>query len=348
MDNCYGYNFINMMQQSIPGIRVVAGGSELLCRCPYCGDSLNPNHAHFYISVPQTADDLSFYNCVKCNTGGILSTEILRKLSCNDTSILQQTEMHNARVLKLPKYKTLKNVNVFPLTNKYIRQDNRNQSKLNYINQRIGSNMSYDQILSLKIFLNLYDVLNSNRLELTRDKRITDSLDENFIGFISYDNSYCGMRKVTDKTLYKTIDKRYINYNLVNKTNSKRFYMIPVSLNLLDPNPIRIHISEGQFDILSIYYNLNMCNQYQNIYISCGGKSYVQTLEFILTEFGIINYEIHFYPDNDVNDNEFNRNVLNKIGLLPCGVYVHRNMFNGEKDFGVPLNKIKDMVRVVK
>ena len=348
MDNLYGINFINMIKSSIPNARDVAGQTEILTRCPFCGDSTNQRNAHFYISVPSNEDEVSFYDCKKCPAHGILNDEVLRKLGCQDNNTSIQVQTHNSRVLKLPKYKTLKKIDIYPLKNNYIREDEYNKFKLDYINNRIGANFTYQDIISLKIFLNLYDVLNSNRLILTRDKRIGDSLDKFFIGFISYDNSFCGLRKITDQELYKTINKRYINYDLVNKKDDKKaYYIVPTQVDVLNPSPIRIHIAEGQFDILSIFYNLNKSNIYQNIYIACGGKSYRQALEFILTELGIINFEVHFYPDKDVTDYEFNK-TLYAVNSLPCNIFIHRNIQQDEKDYGVPIDRIKDSIKIIR
>ena len=348
MDNLYGSNFINIIKRSILNSRDVAGSREILTRCPFCGDSKDPRNAHFYISVPAGPDDLSFYDCKKCPAKGILSDEVLRKLGCLDNNTIIQVMTHNSRVLKLPKYKTLRKINIYPLYNDYIRNTNYNELKLNYINNRIGSNFTYKDLQALKIFLNLKDIISRNNLELTRHNMIINALDENFIGFISYDNSFCGLRKCTNTELHNSINKRYINYNLVNKPdNSKAYYILPTAIDITNPIPIKIHIAEGQFDILGIYHNLNNCNSFQNIYIACGGKGYKQTLEFILTELGLINFEIHFYPDKDVTDNDFNP-ILNTIVNLNVDVYIHRNIFKDEKDFGVPINRIKETVRYIK
>ena len=118
-------------------------------------------------------------------------------------------------------------------------------------------------------------------------------------------------------------------------------------IDILSLEPVKIHLAEGQFDILSIFYNLNNCNRNQNIYIACGGKSYAQALEFILLETGIINYEIHYYPDKDVTDSDFFKSTQQKVNLLPANIYIHRNMCPGEKDYGVPMNKITDTVKVI-
>lgn len=344
-----GQNFINAIKSIVPTAKVASGGKEIVIRCPFCGDSKNLRHAHFYMSVPQSQEDISLYQCKRCPNKGIVSDELLRRIGCNDSNIMIEITKHNAEVMSLPKYKSLKKINIYPLKWNLIRKDPNNQIKLDYINKRIGSNFTIFDLAKVKIILNLYDVININHLELTRHQMVCNDLDKYFMGFISFDNSYCGLRKVTDKELHNAVNKRYINYSLVNKTDDrKNFYVIPTKIDILDPAPVKIHIAEGQFDILSIYYNLNQCNDYQNIYMACGGKSYSQALEFILTESGIINYEIHFYPDRDVTDNEFYYDVLRRVELLPGDIYIHRNVFNGEKDFGVPKERIIDSVRVIK
>lgn len=344
-----GQNFINAIKSIIPTAKIASGGKEIVIRCPFCGDSKNLRHAHFYISVPQSQEDISLYQCKRCPNKGIISDELLRRIGCNDSNIMIEITKHNAEVMSLPKYKSLKKINIYPLRWNLIRKDPNNQFKLDYINKRIGSSFTIFDLAKVKIILNLYDVININQLELTRHEMVCNDLDKYFMGFISFDNSYCGLRKVTNKELHNAVNKRYINYSLVNKTDDrKNFYVVPTRIDILDPTPVKIHIAEGQFDTLSIYYNLNQCNDYQNIYMACGGKSYSQALEFILTESGIINYEIHFYPDRDVTDNEFYYDVLRRVELLPGDIYIHRNVFNGEKDFGVPKERIMDSVRVIK
>ena len=152
MDNLYGLNFINMIKSSIQNARDVAGQHEILTRCPFCGDSANPRNAHFYISVPNTPDEVSFYDCKKCPAHGILNDEVLRKLGCQDNNTIIQVQTHNSRVLKLPKYKTLKKINIYPLKNNYIRDDKNNKYKLDYINKGIGANFTYEALIKLRIF----------------------------------------------------------------------------------------------------------------------------------------------------------------------------------------------------
>ena len=348
MYNLIGQNFIEMVRSFYPTVKVASGGREVIVRCFMCGDSKDPKHAHMYISVPQNYDDMPLYHCKKCNSSGVVDDIFLRKLGCEDSRVLIDLLKHVNDLKKSTKYARIHEANIYPLKNTYISDQAWNQSKLDYINNRIGSKFSYQDILNLKIFLNIFDVLNLNKLTATRHELVMKALNEHFIGFISYDNSYSILRKYDNAELYYTVNKRYINYNIINKTdNTKDFYVIPTSVDIESLQPVRIHLAEGVFDILSIYYNLNHCNNFQNIYIACAGKSYTQALSFILKETRIVNYEIHVYPDNDVNDYELKRLMLYSVTALPADIYIHRNSFIGEKDFGVPLSRIKDNVVVI-
>lgn len=341
----YLIDYINRIKSFYPGLKIASGGKEILVRCPFCGDSDNKRHAHLYISVPQNDQEISLYQCKRCLAHGMVDDSFLRKIGCNDTNLLIDITKRNSEILSMPKYKSLKTIDVYPLRWNLMRNSTNNITKLNYIKSRLGRELTLRDIIENKIFFNLYDIINANRLELTRNEYICDKLDKYFIGFISYDNSYCGLRKITDKNLDASINKRYINYSLVNKIDDrKNFYVIPSTIDVMDQTPVNIHIAEGQFDILSIFY-LNNANRKQNVYIACGGKSYSQALQFILMETMVINYNIHFYPDKDVTDNELRYIVLDKIANLPTNIFIHRNIFEGEKDYGVPPSRIKEVVK---
>lgn len=346
----FGQEFINLIKSIDPSAKAVAGNREIRTRCPFCGDSENKSHAHFYMKVPQDNNELSFYECKRaiCGAKGVVNAELLRKLGCTDSNTIVEVEQHNSVVMKTPKFKTLKVIDIYPLMNDYIRESELNQYKLGYINLRLGSSFTYQDILSLKIFLNLGDVISRNRLELTRSDYTIDFLDKYFIGFISHDNSYCGLRKIVSDNveLPENINMRYVNYVLVNKNdNKKNFYTIPSRVDFFNPSPMNIHIAEGQFDILGVFHNIMHCERVNNIYAAACGKSYLNVLSFILTTIGLINFNVHLYPDKDVSDYVFKSVVQSVMNIRPgIKVYIHRNMYPGEKDFGVPANRIKDYV----
>ena len=344
MYTLYGQNFINMIKTFYPTARVEGGNGEVVVRCLFCGDSENHKHAHLYIKVPRDESEISMYHCKKCNKSGIVDDIFLRRYGCEDTRVLVEIATHLNRLKSLPQYTYRRDNERAYITNNSTILHRNDQIKLEYINNRIGSNLTRADLASLKIFLNLEDVIRQNNLELTRDYRVVNSLTDNFIGFISYDNRSAVMRQVLSTDLHKSVDKRYVNYNLMpGIDNSRSLYVLPTKLYLDRPELVSIHIAEGVFDVLSIFYNLNSGKRDQNVYIASLGKSYSQALEFILMETGIINYIVHFYPDNDISDQQFKRMVRNIRGL-DTQVYSHRNMYPGEKDFGVKTALIKEEV----
>ena len=55
--------------------------------------------------------------------------------------------------------------------------------------------------------------------------------------------------------------------------------------------------------------------------------------------------ELHFHVDND----EFGsikriESIINNIPDKTIPVYIHKNMYPGEKDFGVPLTRIQESI----
>ena len=335
-----------MIQSFYPTARPVSGRREMVLRCRDCGDSANPKHAHLYINVPQSPDEVSMYQCKKCMSSGIVDDNFLRRYGCDNIEYLSEMSKQLKAILSSPKYAALRLSMGRALNNSYISNRPTNEQKLAYINSRIGSNFTLQDLGKLKIFLNLADVLYTNNLEPTMYEKDIRELDEHFIGFIGFDNTRAIMRRYDNSISSGWIkDYRYINYNFIKNTNSKTFYVIPTTVDLESIECTHIHIAEGVFDILSVFYNLNQCNTKQSVYISASGKSYRQALEFILTTIGVINYKVHFYPDADVTDREF-KSVLAPLDELPTDIYIHRNLMPHQKDFGVPMANIREGVTI--
>lgn len=144
--------------------------------------------------------------------------------------------------------------------------------------------------------------------------------------------------------LYKTVDKRYINYSLYGKVdNTERFYTIPCNIDLSMPRIIPLHIAEGPFDILSIYLNLR--NRADGIYTSIAGSNYKGIIRHFITTMRLPYLEIHLYPDNDKYGSNYVMNdIMNYIKIFNFPVYVHRNVYYKEKDFGVSRDRIDEKI----
>ena len=339
---------------NIPGARSVSGGKEVLVRCPICGDSKNPRSAHFYIGVGDE-NTPPMYHCKKCDEGGVFTFEKLRLFDVYDTSFGLTLNNH----IKALGGKIGTRINMFTgvynIHNTRITHDPISFAKLEYINSRLGLNLTFEDVLNQKIVLNLSDLLYENNItNFTRNKNVMDVLDKNFIGFLSFDNGFLNMRNLSPNDSGDYLSKRYINYNIFNKIdNSMRYYILPNDIDLLNPEPIKIHIAEGPFDILSIYNNVVQIKD-NHIYASIGGKSYLNIIRFFLESLGLINIEIHIYIDSDIQDYTM-MNLKKYLDPFNIPIYIHRNryiissnMYNGvevyEKDYGVPKNRIVDTI----
>lgn len=322
-----------------------AGANHVVCRCFYCLDSKTRTHGHFYISIPpENSNDPSLFYCQKCHASGIVTSQKLLEWGIFESSIAINLTQRNAYVLSLPENRKYKDSDIYRISNTTISQDKLSEYKLNYINGRIGTNLSMQECIDNKIVINLNDLINENHLQYTRDQRIVNSLDSDFVGFLSYDNAFLNMRNLQiHDNLHPSINKRYINYHVFNKyDNTNRVYVIPNWLNLTDPNPIELHMAEGPFDILSIKYNL-VKNPYNKIFAAILGSGYKGLVRFILTQLKTPNLVIHLYADADISRDTI-LDLAEFIEPFRIPIYLHRNIYEGEKDYGVPMNRIIDSV----
>lgn len=336
-----------LMTHIKPICKPASGGRWLNCRCFYCPDSKNPNHAHMYISIPQSENDVSVYYCQKCKAVGLVTSQKLIEWNIFDSSIGVELNKWNRKNMNLPQNMKYKGSVIYRLINDYIEDDDLSRFKLKYINDRLGLNLSYQDCLNLKIALNLSDIFKRNRIQYNRDPRIIDQLDSGFIGFISVDNAFLNMRNVgTVKNLHESINMRYVNYNLMGKyDNTCRFYTIPANIDVADPRPVRLHVAEGPFDILSIYLNLHR-NTERDVATAVGGSGYKGVIRYFISLLKIPNLEIHVYPDND-QKRETIVDIANYIAPFRFPFYIHRNVHGKEKDFGVPVSQIKEITERV-
>ena len=323
-----------------------SGGKVINCRCFECPDSRDPQSKHFYISIPQNKDEPSLYYCHKCHCRGIVTYKKLIEWNIFNEKIGIDLINYNKNCSANPINRKYYERKVYNLFNNFTTEDNVSLAKLQSINNRLGTNFSYDELRKLKIILNLNDVLKSNHIsKLTRDANIVQQLDANFMGFISIDNSFVNMRRLCDEgKVYKSIDKRYINYQLFDKFDtSERFYTIPTEIDLSIPERTKIHIAEGPFDILSVYTNLR--NRERGIYTSIAGSNYYGIAMYFLSMFKLPYVELHYYPDNDkYGSNNAMYRISTLLKPINAPFYIHRNQYIGEKDFGVSPDRIKESI----
>lgn len=320
---------------TISDAKLVSGGKEIVMRCRFCGDSSDLNHKHLYIGLGYDNKPI-MYNCFKCGESGILTANTLREIDLNDYDIAEKVIHFNKQISKSSN-KLSYNTQIYYIRNTFIRNNNVSFVKRDYINSRLGLNLSFTDLLENKIVLNLLDLLNTNKIKYSNPQFVRE-LDEHFVGFLSEDNNFVIERNVTSSA-----DFRYCKYNIHGKINTdKRYYILPCNIDLLDPRPVDVHIAEGPFDILSIKYNV-VENKDRCLFIAIGGKAYKNIVRHVLSHMGLFNVNIHLYVDADVSDYQI-INVAKYVEPFNLNIYLHRNGYEGQKDYGVPKNLIIDNV----
>ena len=325
------------------GAKTASGGKEIVKRCHICGDSRDKTDAHMYIGIK---DGKIWYNCFKCNSGGLVNSLFLRNMGCYDPNIIisvqEQNKSNRDSAMPYSEASRTRFVNTNPLYD--ISYDEITQRKLDYLEKRIGLKANiydakkYKMILNLKRFL----VLN-NITQFTRYPDIMDLLDKYFIGFLSMDYTYIILRRIIPEgNLPKNIDTRYVNYNIYGLESGSKFYTIPAQIHTA--SPISIHVSEGIMDILSIRHNVS--NDNNGIFSAICGKSYSSLVRYYVVNHGFINFDLHLYMDNDVNDSSILR-IRDDLSLYNTKIFIHRNTAPGEKDYGVTRDRICDSISIL-
>ena len=329
--------------QSLDGMKLVSGGTELAGPCPICGE----RRAKFYIGPFDDSDTPIKYNCFICKARGYIDQYFLDtcNISANvDPDILKSN--------KGPGYatKTLSNNDRQYYLNHYFITPNKvSEMKLSYINNRLGTQLTYQDCAENKIVLNISDLLNTNGITyFTRPEIAMKQLDAYFIGFLTRSCSEINMRNlVFDKpeinnTFHDSMRSKYVNYKIFQKTAENDFYLLPCQIDL--NKTIRVFIAEGPMDILGIKYNLIKSTD-NCIYIAGRGKAYENAILWVIKTLATINLEIHVFPDRDVS-NSIIRNIVYKFkSIFPMyRFFIHNNQYGNEKDYGVPEWRISDFM----
>ncbi len=252
-------------------------GGEILTYCPYCDDATRPNalnHGHLYF-----AKNSPVFNCFRCDTSGTM-VRFLIDTEFRDNDTLQF-------IASFIKYKFISNYSKksFLGYNDMGELYNQNISRLlsfkkinrdlferfnHYITNRIGNvdyNLFFIYPYMLQIKNNHYFTCSFNNGD---DKYITSrAIDES--SFFRYKNS-------KEDTLYYFQSRNFNKYK-------------------------RIVISEGPFDIISLYL---YSNEFKDcLFMSISGKKFATNIETLITNFLLLGeYEINIIFDNDYKNKE--------------------------------------------
>lgn len=311
--------------------------NQFSIRCPICGDSRKDKRkTRFGIKLDVNNNDVPvMYNCFNCNESGVLTPSILRNLDISDMGILSGLQAYNKQISASNKKYVMKSEKV-DLTIPYPDvEELSNITKLEYVRDRIGVDVSFEDLHNMKTVFRLGDLLLENdiqELTVSGDKAI--DIHENYVGFLTINNETINARQVMSKG---SKGRRYEKYSLFkNRLNTLRFYTVPTVVNTMDSGRVTLNIAEGVFDIYGVYYNVHDGGINNHVYIAVCGSGYKSVLEDFIRR-GIINCDINIYRDND-QDVGLYTHLKKEYGIWFNEFNVYSNTIG--KDFGVPREKI--------
>lgn len=340
----------NLLLQ-LPDARLASAGKEIIMRCRYCGDSKkNLSSKHMYVQLPTGVGPM-YYNCyrVNCTAKGVVTWDKLSEWGVNlSDDDIKDIIHYNKEILKSSSNIQFRDKEIYLLNNRsYNNQFNEiYNNKIKYINDRLGTDFTHIDLKRLKISLNILELLNENNLPILTQEWKLNAIGEKYICFITQDNAYAVCRNTQYEENKKGImNYRYFKYKIFDIIDDNRnsFYIIPSKVNIY--YPIKIYLTEGTFDILSIKYNV--VNDDSNcIYCAVLGAGFIRAIKYFISNMKFINIEFHIYIDNDMGLNKINE-IIELITPYQFNTFIHNNIYKNEKDFGVPKNKIIDNVKQV-
>lgn len=321
----------------IPNSQFAAGKKELVLRCPYCGHTSSAGKKHMYIGLSK--DKPYMFNCFKCEAGGLVNRTFLNLLDIRDEELIQAIDIHNKemRLSRGNSYSSNRirepqvaydafevNYDIYP-------------DKVNYINGRLGTNLSVSEMMNMKIIFDFSFFKRQIMRYLGATESDFERIQRDYVGFLSVNNTSLSMRCIrqTDSKY------RYLICKLDDRDIYNKAFCIPSSIPYTSDR-IMVHIAEGQFDIISIYNN--MTNRSTGIYFAAAGNKYSAILKYILSK-GIMYMDIHLYFDNDsageIAKRQIEYFIKNNIAFFRGSrVFAHVNQ--ADKDYGVSIDKIQD------
>lgn len=312
-------------------------------RCPYCGDSNDPTHGHLSIQIDRNNDDVPMvWRCFKCPAKGIINQQFLIDIG---TDIDQESANELKKIGKRgAQFNKFANDYIANYKIPVYKSNHLIEEKLRYISERIGQDITIHDAEKLKLILDLkqFMLVNEVWIGTYKDWQI-DILNECYVGFLSANNNVITQRCIVPKEKQKRDMKRYLKSIInPNNKNPNTFYFMPASIDLMGTDTLHVHIAEGIFDILGIYFNTSHIEDGNHVFMASCGFGPMTEIQYLV--YNGLGYDIkmHLYADNDKSDREMTQSILAHKEMLPWidSIYLYRNAYPGEKDFGVPENRI--------
>lgn len=322
--------------------RVDDNGTEHTIRCPYCGDSKDPTHSHLGIYIDPNEDTPMPWHCFRCGEGGRVTDDFLDDIGIRlDENAMSQLRNYNKKLAKINKKGIIRTERfIVPQCDPgYL-----NDEKLAYVNRRLGTQFDYQMAKDHKIIPSIMAFMMANEIHKFENLPgwVPKVIERDYVGFLSTNNNLLTFRNIREdgkgRRYYKII------INPLNPDNAT-FYSIPTRLDLLYTGQLDVHIAEGTFDIVSIRHNIDPPGENRIFYASCG-YSYMGILKHLARNGINTHINAHIYADADKSDyDHINMIKKNPVSAFIEHAYLHRNGMKGEKDYGVPADRIIDQRR---
>jgi len=317
--------------------------SEIVGVCPFCNGGRKQEKT-FYISIPTKEKPRFLYKCFRAScrqgqTKGYVTPDFLRMIDCNNYEANIYLNGLNKEAMKEKRFtvKGSRYIKNFPSPD-----DKLSKAKLKYINDRLGIKLTFKDLIKLKIHTNMNELFKYNDVPIDKKKEYYyKNLSDHGIAFISTYNDYVNVRNATGTEKIK----RYTIIDIFDAEDDiEKFktYNIPTKIDLLSEEPIELHLSEGSFDILSVFFNIEDEDEFNKIYCSVSGSSYERIINHYIRQFGLLDLVIKIYSDSEVELSYYERIYKNiKKFTNSLEMYVYYNRMPKQKDFGVTKEEMK-------
>lgn len=320
MIGIYNDEFIDYLRENL-GCEPKITSNNIITRCPVCWDrhrKEGKDHKHLYISL-----EAPIFNCFQsgCYTKGLVG-KLIKYIEGKDTSekFVNKQEIKKYEKLKVSETRTKKEKiklqfpdlkqNVFRNKEFYLKK------RLKF--QNINLHNIYGLVFDIREFLDSNNIVGDMKLN-----KMKDFLHNNFIGFVTRNNSSIIFRNIDHTSKF-----RYYKYKLVN-TNFMDYYCIN-NINRNDKNTIVL--SEGIFDIFCEYLFDSTNNKNDTrLYASSNSDKFQSIIKSIIFDEQMFRPDVKILSDQGINLDfykrikHFNKHIINTLT-----VYYNK----AGKDFG--------------
>jgi len=328
--------YLEKLKKTLIFIKYYKNKSEMIFRCPFCGDSQkSPHKGHLYLNL-----EYLYFNCFKCDVSGTINTLIkmfiggktipLDKIKPKQNKIYYRTDFiksletnNNVNNLLFNIPLTLDNIGNYKnkylhFLNRVIKFDNNKIDKLNMLNDLITKQKNISIYPEIFLYNNLDSFKNYN---IDFSKIINKNSCVMFIGF---QKLFYSFRDVINKeTLFGC---KYVNirkdettedfFIIINQVKHKNLY------SLFSKDFLTIAFAEGAFDIINLYlyqddYKSKLVNKEKpDIFIAAySKKSYIRAIKFIFNTF-MIPFRALIFLDPDSANRKFCQEIIYKTKIL--------------------------------